>query len=156
MVRFLRISPGFSVYCARPVLKSLKSSLVMLVQESQCAANVTEFGSQHVNVALSVVQGLVTFLSIVGSVLLILSYVLFRPLRSKSRLLITHLAVANFIDALPYFLAVFMDFGKRFKISKLIDTGGGSATKQKSPPDFEIFRFQVRFQDFKWDFKIKI
>ena len=30
---------------------------------------------------------------------------------------------------------------------------GGSATKQKSPPDFEIFRFQVRFQDFKWDFK---
>ena len=33
---------------------------------------------------------------------------------------------------------------------------GGSATKQKSPPDFEIFRFQVRFQDFKWDFNWKL
>ena len=30
---------------------------------------------------------------------------------------------------------------------------GGSATKQNHLRDFEIFRFQVRFQDFKWDFK---
>ena len=40
-----------------------------------------------------------------------------------------------------------------FKISVDLLERGGSATKQKSPPDFEIFRFQVRFQDFKWDFK---
>ena len=90
---------------------------VMLVEQSQCVANVTEFGSQPVNIALTVVQGVFSFLSIVGSVLLILSYVLFKPLRSKSRLLITHLAVANFIDALPDFIAVFMDFRTRFRHS---------------------------------------
>ena len=89
----------------------------MLVEESQCAANVTGFGSQPVNIALTVVQGVISFLSIVGSVLLIFSYVLFKPLRSKSRLLIAHLAVANFIDVLPDFLAAFMDFRKRFKVT---------------------------------------
>ena len=87
----------------------------MLVEQSQCVANSTEFGSQPVNIALSVVQGVVSFLSIVGSVLLILSYVLLRSLRSKSRLLITHLAVANFLNDFPDFLAVFMDFRTRFK-----------------------------------------
>ena len=107
----------------------------MLVEDSQCAAYVTEFGShvQPVNVALPVVQGVVTFLSVVGSVLLILSYVLFKKLRSKSRLLITHLAVANFLNALPDFLAVFMDFRSRFKVS--------SSTHQikNVTGDYEIF-----------------
>ena len=56
-------------------------------------------------------------MSIVGSVLLILSYVLFKKLRSKSRLLITHLAAANFLAISPSFLAVFMDFRTRFKVA---------------------------------------
>ena len=95
----------------------------MLVEQSQCVANVTEFGSQPVNITLAVVQGVVSFLSIVGSVLLILSYVLFKPLRSKSRLLITHLAVANFIDALPDFIAVFMDFRTRLISNVIVSPG---------------------------------
>ena len=66
--------------------------------------------------ALFVVQGIVTILSIIGSILLILSYVLLRPLRTKSRLLITHLAAANFLQAFPNFLAVFMNFWTRFKL----------------------------------------
>ena len=89
----------------------------MLVEDSQCAAYVTEFGQEFVNTALYVVQGIISFLSITGSVLLILTYVLFRPLRTKSRLLITHLAAANFLDAFPNFIAVFMDYRTRFKVS---------------------------------------
>ena len=88
----------------------------MSVEDYQCANYVTEFGSDHVNIALTVVQGVITFLSIVGSVLLILSYVLLRPLRSKSRLLIAHLAAANFLSALPNFLSVFMDFRTKFMV----------------------------------------
>ena len=90
--------------------------IIMSVQDSQCAACVTEFGSNSANIALSVVQGIISLLSIIGSVLLILSYVLLKPIRSKSRLLITHLAVANFLSALPNFLAVFMNFRTKFKI----------------------------------------
>ena len=89
---------------------------VMLVEDSQCATRITEFQSHSMETALSVVQGIVTILSIIGSVLLILSYVLLRPLRTKSRLLITHLAAANFLQAFPNFLAVFMNFRTRFKL----------------------------------------
>ena len=39
---------------------------MMLVEDGQCAAYVTEFGSQFINVTLSVVQGIITFLSIIG------------------------------------------------------------------------------------------
>ena len=46
----------------------------MSVDDSQCAAYVTEFESHSVNIALLAVQGVVTSLSIIGSVLLILSY----------------------------------------------------------------------------------
>ena len=45
------------------------------VEDSQCAVFYTEVGSHAVNVALTVVQGVVSFLSIVGSVLIILSSV---------------------------------------------------------------------------------
>ena len=88
----------------------------MLVEDSQCAGHVTAFGSHSVEIALSVVQGIVTILSVVGSVLLILSYVLLPSLRTKSRLLIVHLAVANLLQALPNLLAVFMNFRTRFKV----------------------------------------
>ena len=88
----------------------------MLVEGSQCAAYVTEFGSQSVNIALYVVQGVTSFLSIIGSVLLILSYVMLKPLRTKSRLLIAHLAAANFLNAFPSFLAVFMNFSAKFVV----------------------------------------
>ena len=88
----------------------------MLVEDSQCATRISEFQSHSVETGLSVVQGIVTILSIIGSLLLILSYVLLRPLRTKSRLLITHLAAANFLQAFPNFLAVFMDFRTRFKL----------------------------------------
>ena len=88
----------------------------MLVEDSQCATRISEFQSHSVETALFVVQGIVTILSIIGSILLILSYVLLRPLRTKSRLLITHLAAANFLQAFPNFLAVFMNFRTRFKL----------------------------------------
>ena len=95
----------------------------MLVEDSQCAAYVTGFGSQSVNIALYIVQGIVSFLSIIGSVLLILTYVMFRKLGSKSRrLLITNLAAANFLITFPNFLAVFMEFRKRFKVTYNYDT----------------------------------
>ena len=94
---------------------------MMLVRDGQCAAYVTGFASQPVETALFVVQGAVTFLSIAGSVLLILSHVLLKPLRTKSRILITHLAVANFLQAFPNFLAVFMDFRTRFKLSNTVN-----------------------------------
>ena len=90
----------------------------MLVEDSQCATRITEFGSHSVETALSVVQGIVTILSVFGSVLLILSYVLLRSLRTKSRLLVTHLALANLLQAFPNFLAVFMDFRARFKVDE--------------------------------------
>ena len=92
----------------------------MLVEDSQCAAYVTEFGSRFVNTTLYAVQGMISFLSIVGSVLLILTYVLLKPLRTKSRLLITHLAVANFLITFPNFLAVFMNFSTRFKVPSVV------------------------------------
>ena len=91
----------------------------MSVKDGQCAAYVTGFKSDTVEIALSVVQGVVTVLSIVGSVLLIFSHVIIRPLRrSKSRVLITHLAAASFLQAFPNFIAVFMDFRTRFRIDK--------------------------------------
>ena len=94
----------------------------MLVEDSQCAAYVTEFGSQTVNTALSVVQGIVSFLSVIGSVLLILTYVQFKKPRSRPeskprRLLITNLAAANLLITLPNFLSVFMKFRTRFKVA---------------------------------------
>jgi len=95
----------------------------MLVEDSQCATRITEFQSHSVETALSIVQGIITVLSIVGSVLLILSYALFPHLRTKSRLLITHLAVANFLQAFPNFLAVFMEFRTRFKVDITKDVG---------------------------------
>ena len=82
----------------------------MLVKDSQCAADVTEFGSRSVEIILCVLQGVITFLSILGSLLLISSYVLLKSLRTKSRVLITHLAVANFLQVFPNFVAVFMEF----------------------------------------------
>ena len=94
----------------------------MMIEDSQCAAYVTEFGSQSVNTALRVVQGVISLLSIIGRVLLILSYVLLRPLQTKSRLLITNLAVANSLNALPNFLAVFMNFSTRFKVPAVANT----------------------------------
>ena len=81
---------------------------------------VTGFDSNSVEIALSVVQGVVTVLSIVGSLLLILSHVILYPLRrSKSRVLITHLAAASFLQAFPNFIAVFMDFRTRFRIDTI-------------------------------------
>ena len=100
---------------------------MMSVEDGQCAAYVTEFGSQFINVTLSVVQGIITFLSIIGSVLLIASYFLLKPLRTKSRLLITHLAVANFLNALPNFLAVFMNFRGRFRVPTPASNSGTDA-----------------------------
>ena len=89
----------------------------MSVDDDQCAAYITKFESDSVEIALSMVQGIVTVLSIVGSVLLIFSHVILRPLRrSKSRILITHLAAAGFLQAFPNFLAVFMNFRTRFRI----------------------------------------
>ena len=38
----------------------------MMIEDSQCAAYVTEFGSQSVNTALRVVQGVISLLSIIG------------------------------------------------------------------------------------------
>ena len=95
----------------------------MLVEDSQCAGRVTAFGSHSVEIALSVVQGIVTILSVIGSVLLILSYVLLRSLRTKSRLLIVHLAVANLLQALSNLLAVFMNFRTRFKVDVSVAYG---------------------------------
>ena len=82
----------------------------------------TSLGLDHnlfSNIALYiVVQGIVSFLSIIGSVLLILTYMMLRKLRSKSRrLLITNLAAANFLITFPNYLAVFMEFRKRFKVT---------------------------------------
>ena len=92
----------------------------MSVEDDQCAAYVTGFDSNPVEIALSVVQGVVTVLSIVGSLLLILSHVILYPLRrSKSRVLITHLAAASFLQAFPNFIAVFMDFRTRFRIDTI-------------------------------------
>ena len=89
----------------------------MSVEDSQCAAYVTGFDSNSVEIALSIVQGIVTVLSIVGSLLLILSHVILYPLRrSKSRILITHLAAASFLQAFPNFIAVFLDFRTTFRI----------------------------------------
>ena len=98
------------------------------VEDSQCAAFYTEVGSHAVNVALTVVQGVVSFLSIVGSVLIILSYVTFKSLRTTSRLLIVHLAVANFMVTIPNFLSVFLDYESKFKLPGTIanNTENGS------------------------------
>ena len=89
----------------------------MSVDDDQCAAYITKFESDSVEIALSVVQGIVTVLSIVGSVLVVLSHVTLQPIRrSKSRILITHLAAAGFLQAFHNFLAVFMNFRTRFRI----------------------------------------
>ena len=116
---------------------------IMLVEDGQCAAYITEFGSQFVDVALTVVQGIITFLSIIGSVLLILTYVLFRPLRTKSRLLITHLAVANLLSALPNFLAVFMNFRGRFKVPNINNQKTDSSEFCYGNTDHEFFNSSV-------------
>ena len=103
----------------------------MSVDDDQCAAYVTEFESDAVEIALSVVQGVVTILSIVGSVLLIVSHVIFRPLRrSRSRILITHLAAASFLQAFPNFLAIFMNFRTRFRIENSDDAASANDTAE--------------------------
>ena len=103
----------------------------MSVDDDQCAAYVTEFESDAVEIALSVVQGVVTILSIVGSVLLIVSHVILRPLRrSRSRILITHLAAASFLQAFPNFLAVFMNFRTRFRIEKSDNAASANDTAE--------------------------
>ena len=89
----------------------------MSVEDSQCAAYVTEFDSYSVNTAMIAVQGTVTSLSTVGSLLLIVSYIALKRLRTKSRLLIAHLAAANLLQALPNFVAVFIDFRSKFKFN---------------------------------------
>lgn len=86
------------------------------VEDSQCAAFYTEAGSHAVEVALFVVQGVVSFFSILGSLLIILSYVAFKSLRTTSRLLIVHVAVANFMVTIPNFASVFMDYESKFKL----------------------------------------
>ena len=45
----------------------------MSVEDSQCAAYVTGFDSNSMEIALSIVQGVVTVLSIVGSLLYIIT-----------------------------------------------------------------------------------
>ena len=53
---------------------------------------------------------------LLSSVLIMFSYVAFKPLRTKSRLLIVHLAVANFMVTIPNLLSVFMNFKERFQL----------------------------------------
>ena len=88
----------------------------MSVQDSQCAAFYTQVGSTAVDTSLAVVQGVVCFFSTIASVLIVFSYVAFKSLRTKSRLLIVHLAVANFMVTTPNFLSVFMSFKERFQL----------------------------------------
>ena len=88
----------------------------MLVQDSQCASFYTQVESPAVDVSLVTVQGMVCFLSTIASVLIIISYVAFKQLRTTSRFLIVHLAVANLMVTMPNFLSVFMDFRERFKL----------------------------------------
>ena len=84
-------------------------------------------------IIISVVQGVVTVLSIVGSLLLILSHVILYPLRrSKSRVLITHLAAASFLQAFPNFIAVFMDFRTRFRIDTTANSLDPTVTNHTS------------------------
>ncbi|XP_065905242.1 G-protein coupled receptor 157-like isoform X2 [Dysidea avara] len=88
----------------------------MFAQDSQCASFYTQVGSSAVDVSLVTVQGVVSFLSTIASVLIILSYVAFQQLRTTSRFLIVHLAVANFMVTMPNFMSVFMNFRERFKL----------------------------------------
>ena len=106
-----------------PIYLHSKVECEMSVEDSQCATYVTEFQSNYVNIALSAVQGIVSFISVVGSVLLILSYIVLARIRTKSRLLIAHLAAANFLQAFPNFIAVFMNFSKKFKIGTAASNG---------------------------------
>ena len=46
-----------------------KVNHIMLVKATQCAAKVTEFGLNSVETVLCVLQGVVHFLSIIGTVL---------------------------------------------------------------------------------------
>ena len=109
----------------RSTIKFITEAIKMSVEDGQCASHITGFDSKAVEVALAFVQGIVTVLSILGSLLLIFSHVMVHPLRrSKSRVLITHLAAASVLQALPNFVAIFMDFRTRFRI----DTNTDNAT----------------------------
>lgn len=50
----------------------------------------------HKHVGLRIVVGITCFLSLLGSLLIILSYVLFKDLRTSARLILVHLSVADF------------------------------------------------------------
>ena len=88
----------------------------MSVQDSQCAAFYTQVGTNAVDTSLAVVQGVVCFFSTIASILIVLSYVAFKSLRTTTRFLIVHLAVADFLVTIPNFLAVFMNFKERFEL----------------------------------------
>jgi len=88
----------------------------MSVEDSQCASFYAQVGSEAVETSLTVIQGVVCFLSTIASVLIVISFVAFRKLRTKSRLLIVHLAVANFMVTVPNFSSVFMNFKERFQL----------------------------------------
>ena len=64
---------------------------------------------------LRAVVGLTSALSIVGSLLIILSYVCFRDLRNKAREILVHISIMDFGVATSNLVGVSVDFGRYYK-----------------------------------------
>lgn len=68
----------------------------------------------HKNEGLRVVVGITCLLSLLGSLLIILSYILFKDLRTSARLILVHLSIADFGVAFSNLFGEFYRFDRHF------------------------------------------
>ena len=79
------------------------------------------------------VVGVVCALSVIGSLFIILSYVLFRDLRSNARLLLVHLSISDLGVSLSNLVGEIAEFGGHFKHSK------NDYKDNLTPPSYDHF-----------------
>lgn len=68
----------------------------------------------HKNVGLRVAVGITCLLSLLGSLLIILSYILFKDLRTSARLILVHLSITDFGVAFSNLFGEFFGFDHHF------------------------------------------
>ena len=91
-----------------------RSSSTVDALVSNCSSNATTISGadplEDKKVWLRVVVATVSFLSMVGALLIILSYVCISSIRTRSREILVHLSVADFGVACANFIGVVVDF----------------------------------------------
>ena len=75
------------------------------------------FSTDTDNLAVRVVVGLTNVLTILGSVLILASYLCFPSLRTGARLILLHLSLMDLVVGLAHFIGGVLDFNSRFNLT---------------------------------------